>query len=172
MKVLLSALGLADTATEAQALERFNGLQNQSRELLVLTGKDTLPEALGVIQAWKQSAGQAQTALARVAELEGQVKAGELHTMIEAGKKDGKITPALEAWAKTQDITALKAFLEVAPVVVQKTEHQEPVSGGGNNPDGAMTHNGKTWNQMDNVEKHNLYLENNALYRAMKGASN
>jgi phage I-like protein len=171
MKVLLNALGLKDDASEAQAVERFNAFQAQNRELLALTGKDSLPEALGVIQGWKQGAAATATAQARIAELEGAVKTGELNALIEEGKKNGKLTPALEAWARTQEAPALKAFLEVAPVAVQKTEHKEPGGSSSSSAEGVLMHKGKTWDQLDGTEKHNLYHDDNALYRAMRDAS-
>ncbi len=171
MKVLLNALGLKDDANEAQAIQALSGLKSQTDAVLTLTGKTTLEEAMGVVQAWKAGSAEAAKLTARLAELEAASKAAELETVIAAGKQSGKLTPALEAWARTLPLETVKSYIENAPVVVQLGQQFEPP----NNPTGGdaknLTWNGKTFDQLSPKEQHALYEQNNALYRSMSAAT-
>lgn len=129
MKTLLKALGLKEDANEAEALAALTALQGGTSQLVTLTGKATPAEAIGVLQAWKAGAEQATTLSARVAELEGQTRQSEVRELIEQGKKDGKVTPAMEAVLTSmgkENIATLTAFLEAAPKVAPGGEHNPP----------------------------------------------
>ena len=53
-----------------------------------------------------------------------------LSSLIEQGKREGKISPALEEVVKTFTLSQIKAFLEKAPVVVKPgAGAKEPVEG-------------------------------------------
>jgi phage I-like protein len=117
MKTLLAALSLAADATEAEALAAFTKVRDGLQALLSLTGKTTDAEALGVIAGWKGEAEKVAALSAKVAELESAKLSTERDGLIDQGKKDGKLPPALEPWARTQSAESLKAFLSVAPKV-------------------------------------------------------
>lgn len=132
MKSLLKALGLNENATEAEALVALSTLQGGAQQITTLTGKPTTPEALGTIQAWKASHDQLPTLSSRVAELEGQVLGGEVTALVEQGKKDGKVPPAMIAVLTDmgkKDLAMLKSFLEAAPKVAPDTNHNPPGDG-------------------------------------------
>lgn len=129
MKTLLKALGLKDDATEAEALAALTTIQGGSSQLVTLTGKATPAEALGVIQAWKAANDQVQTLSTRVKDLEGQTREAEVLGLIEQGKKDGKVTPAMEPVLTSmgkENVATLKAFLEAAPKVAPEGNHTPP----------------------------------------------
>lgn len=118
MKTLFAALSLAEDATEAQALAALTALRDSRAAFLALSAKPTDAEALGVITGWKTEAAKVAALSAKVTELETAKLSGERDGLIEQGKKDGKLPPALEPWAKTQTSESLKAFLSAAPTVV------------------------------------------------------
>jgi phage I-like protein len=131
MKTVLTKLGLQEEATEAQALSAVTALQEDHAQLIALTGKPTAAEALAVVRAWQQGAEQVPVLSARVDELEQEKKTAELNALIQQGQEEGKLSPAMLEWAKTQSKESLTAFLSAAPKLVvteQKVPPQEPGS--------------------------------------------
>jgi phage I-like protein len=53
----------------------------------------------------------------QIAALSGQIVGDKRKQLIEAATKAGKLLPAMHAWAATQTVEALQAFIEVAPAV-------------------------------------------------------
>jgi len=113
---LVLALGLKAEAEEVDVLGAVTALQNDRREVLSLTGKPSMAEALGTIQGWRASSDKLHTVEARVAELEARDVERERDAMIAANER--KISPAMLDWAKAQSVDALKAFLAVAPDLI------------------------------------------------------
>jgi len=115
MKGLLILLGLAEGASEQDAMTR---VQN----LFVLTGQNSLEGVMGTLQAWKQSAQQVTVLSGRIAELETAQLNGERNLLIASALTEGKLTPALEPWAKDAPLDSLKAYLSaVTPIVNTKS---------------------------------------------------
>lgn len=146
LKLIAARLGLPETATEAEviaALARVQDAESRARTeakaasdalapFLALSGKTVAAEALGTFQSLKADAEKVPALTARVAELERAAVDGERNGLIEEGKKDGKLAPALEAWAKEQPIVSLKAFLAAAaPVVTPLKDGKKPGEEGG-----------------------------------------
>lgn len=134
MKSLLLLLGLAETATEAEALAAFQRLQASQAELLALAGKPTSAEALGVFSAWRAAAGQVETLTAQVAQLRQAESARELETIIASAKAAGKLPPAMEGWARelgTTNLAALRSYVEAAVPLVQAGAVAQPATGAG-----------------------------------------
>lgn len=127
MKQLLISLGLAETASEADALTALGRFQ----AIVALTGKTTADEAAGVITAWKAGAEKAVELSTKLEAAEKAAAAKELEDLIATGKAAGKLTPALEPWARTAGLASLKSFLAAAAPVVSTTQHQEPDNGSG-----------------------------------------
>ncbi len=129
MKVLLKALGLKEDAGEAEALEALTRIKGALTEVQALTGKEDAAEMLGVIRAWKEGAARAEAAEAEVQKLKAELEAKEREALIEAAKKEGKLPPALEGWAKGVDLKTLKAYLEHAPKHVETEGKKEAEKG-------------------------------------------
>lgn len=132
MKFLLAKLGLSDTATEVEAVAKLEQLlaapaQFQS-QIAQLTGK-TGPEALGTIQAWKAGFDTVATLSQENTSLKAAQLSQEVTALLDQGKRDGKIPPALEPVLKTMELSQLKAFLAVAPKAVVKGEVIEGTAG-------------------------------------------
>jgi ATP-dependent protease ClpP protease subunit len=139
LKFLIAALGLAETASEADVqaaitkrLESGRVAGEQLVALVAVTGKTTAEDAKGVIAGWKAGAEQVPALQAKVGELEKKAAGEKLEQLIAKGKADGKLSPGMEAWAKGQTAEALAAFLEVAPKLAPTREVKEtkPPAGG------------------------------------------
>lgn len=133
MKELLKALGLADTATEAEALTALAALKSRADQadgkvaaLTAQLAQDPDPAK------WVPMATHAQTQNA-LADLTAKVETGERDGLMTAALADGRILPAQEAYWRAQPIAALKAYLEVAQPVAALAGSQT----GGKKPGGA-----------------------------------
>ncbi len=127
MKSLLAALGLAEDATEAAALEALEALKRThatSSEMLSVLGQPGHVEALGTLKAWKAQTEQVVSLSQRIQELEGEKKKADLETVIGEAKRAGKVPPALEPELRKMELSQLKAFVAAMPVIapVQSSE--------------------------------------------------
>jgi phage I-like protein len=118
MKTLLVALGLNDTATEAEALARFQQLQTGYQGLLTTLSAASLAEAQGRIVALQAEAAKAVQLQAQVAQAEQIRQAAELDALLDRGVKEFKIAPAQLSYFKGLGIEAVKGFLAVATAIV------------------------------------------------------
>ena len=128
MKTLLAALALSQTLSEAEAVVQYNAREG---ELLSLTGTKTRPEALGVITGWKSAGEQVTRLTAELAKRDGESRDREVSELIAQGKREGKISPALEPMLLTQgqkDPAFLRSFIASAPRIVP-VESKEPAGG-------------------------------------------
>lgn len=171
MKTLLTALGLTENATEAEALEKLKANTTAatasaqlSGEVLALTGKATVAEALGVLAANKQAAAQLEQVSARVQALETEKRDAEIETTIKALQADGKLTAAMVDWARAagkKDIETLKAFAASAPKIVPLgEEHRSPAPAAS-----------KKLADMSYAEQAELYRSSPEVYAQLKEAS-
>lgn len=172
MKTILSALGLPETATEAEALEKLKARTAEAEtakvnakqleaEVLTLTGKASLSEAMGVLAANKQAAAQLEQATARVQALEAEKRDAEVEALVRALRDEGKLSAAMEPWAREtgrKDIATLKAFAASAPKIIPLGEQARP-------PAPAAS---KSWGEMSYAEKAEIYKTDPALYEQMK----
>lgn len=114
MKTLLAALGLAETATEAEGLAALSALKAQ-HSTSVAALKSQKPDPAAYIEVAAFSAVQAE-----LATLKASQRTAEVAALMAEGLADGRILPAAEVWAKElgeKDIASLKAFLATAPKV-------------------------------------------------------
>lgn len=192
MKSLLKALGLPETASEAEALVALSAHTEVQRELLTTTGKATAAEALGTLRGWKETASahaelttkleadkvklEADKATARAAAVEA-----TLAMAVKTGRRTNAEAEAVRASIKTgsrvfntdEQVAAFKAEIEASPV------RYPGAPAGAGNPAGAGAQGGpqppaegslvsKLWEQMKPMEKDALYRSNQAAYEALK----
>lgn len=130
METVLSALSAKN---EAEALAAVQRLQNDARDLLALTGKPTLGEALAVCSAWKEGA-------AKVAEVEAQLAArakaeadAKATAAIELAVNEKRLAPGRKDVAAKlyadHGAPALEAFLSALSPIVGATDATPPTSG-------------------------------------------
>ena|GEM_PF-2023840 len=172
----LIALGLAaDAGAEqvAAAVERAaETMQALSR--LVPEGQDVV----GTVAAWRDAAQRVEALAQRVEELEREKAQRELEAILDEAIKQGKVTPAQrEALAQmfTSDrgvnLEGLRAYVAASPRIVALTgagAKREPVvttSAAGAAV--AVDVTGKRWEDLSNVEKHNLRVTDPETFEAL-----
>lgn len=174
MKLIMKSLGLAENATEAEAVVALNARDTKGAaaaapvgELLALTGKATASEALGVVQGWKLGAEQTAALSARVATLEAEQTEREVAAVVAELLSAGKLTPAQKEFALKlgrTDFAQLKAFAEVAVKVVPfGAAHREP----GRAP-GVADMGDRKWEALSGKQKAALKSEASDLYAALR----
>ena len=119
-EIVLSGEDDAEDAVErtAVAIEAKADVITAMREGLGIADDEPDETMSAALNAVKERAGQAdalrQELDTMVCAAEGKRKA----ELIEQGLQEGKLTHALEEWAKTQDCAVLASYLEHAPVLV------------------------------------------------------
>lgn len=140
MKELLKALGLADTATEADGLKAVAALKAAADQVATLTTQvATLtaqtPDPAKYVPVDAVAALQAQVAALTAAQAKS-----ELDDLVESGLADGRLNAALEPWARTLAPAALKAYLDKAtPIAALSGTQTGGKKPGGANPDGTLS---------------------------------
>lgn len=178
------ALGLSgDGAEEAAVMAAVGNLNRKLQrgealmtELRTLTGKQSDDELLGAVRGLTEVGAQLPKLQAQIAQQEEKLQASERAQLVAADAADPKgrrLTPALVQLFANKPAAELKAYLEVAPHVVQTTpDNAQPAAGSQNG--GAATSqmvvspDGKTWEQMSAVEKHNLHHDHPEIYKAVR----
>jgi phage I-like protein len=72
MKVLLSKLGLSENASEAEAIAKLEALQAFNGQVFALTGKTSIAESIGVLNAWRANEAEVVRLGKALADVEGQ----------------------------------------------------------------------------------------------------
>lgn len=159
MKLLLAALGLAETATEAEAVAALDALKTQSGQVASLTAEIATLKAAAPDPAKFVPADAVVTMQAQIAALTAQIEKKELDDMIEIGLSDGRILPSMEAWARTLNKAALTGYLDKAqPIAALKSTQT-----GGKPADGVDTN-------LPVKERCEAEWKNNAALRAEFGS--
>ncbi len=150
---LIALLGLADDATEQQITEAMTDLKTQAtaiteeladlrKALGVKEGGDAVATVAALKGATRKPDPAKYVPVETVAELQEQVAAlstkitnNEVDDLVDTALADGKLLPALEAWARElggKDIEALKAYIDNATPIAALKGRQT----GGKEPDG------------------------------------
>lgn len=174
MKQIMTALGLAEDAEEAKAVERIQALRALESDTLKITNSASAADALKAVGQMQKAAEQLNaltqekaSLLAKIDELEAARADAEVASIIDALRRDGKIVPAQEQWARDlgkKDLSQLKAFAATAPVIVSMA-----ASGGVKEPASASGFGlKKPFSEMSADEKAELYESNHELYEKLK----
>lgn len=137
LKKLLAALGLAESADESAALAAVSGLQTNVAALGAQVATLATPDPAKYVPVGTLAALQAEHAglQAKLAALSAEAAQSAIAQVIETAKAEGKITPALEGWARdygTKDLAGLTAYLDKAPAIVPQgtqTGGKSPAAG-------------------------------------------
>ena len=127
----------ADEASEDQGDKGLAGAigmrmsQARVKELVKLTGRENVDEAIGVVMGWKSAAASYEQDHGEVVRLRKEADSRERRELVALGKSEGKLTPSLIKFYEKRSNSELRAFLSVAPSVVDTNGgHQEPSAGG------------------------------------------
>lgn len=158
MERVLRLLGVREGASEAEAEEQVRRLMAFPERVFALTGARREDEAEAVLLAWRQAAEELPKVQERLSQLEEERRRERLLALIERGKREGKLTPAMLSWAESQSPEALEAFLAVAPRVLLSNGAEEPPVG----------QEGLDWHKLSPAQRAELYRENPEVYRALR----
>lgn len=141
MKALLLALGLPETATEAEALAALSALRaNHTAALTAAAVPDVAKYA--PIATLSAVQGELAAANTKLAALTAEKQTAEVDAVVAEALTAGKLTPATKDWATglgKSDLAALKAFIAAAPVVIKPGETQSGGQGGTGNGTAALS---------------------------------
>jgi phage I-like protein len=139
MKKLLKLLGLPDTATEADAVEKVESLKeevsalrsnvNEVFGLLGLKGSEALSEVTGTVMAMKQAALQVEDLRDKLTAVEAALRKKGAEEVVAEAMNNGKVTPAQRDWAleyALRDPEGFRVFAAKAARVI----HTGEVAGG------------------------------------------
>lgn len=129
MKTLLAMLGLAEGASEAEAVAALTKLNALFTELSTLTAQKDADAILGTLKAWKVGADQAVQLSQQMAEVKAAAAKAEVEQLISKAKTDGRLAPAMETFARTLAAEQLKTFLAALPVQPVAAPAQPPAGG-------------------------------------------
>lgn len=125
-KLTLNALGARN---ESDGKQKASELSQLSTGLLAVTGASTNAGAMAKIAEWKIGAEQTSALAKKVSELETTVADTKRDSKIEILSREGKLPPALHAFARTQTAEQLAQFEAAAPVFAAAssvTEQNDP----------------------------------------------
>lgn len=92
LKAIAISVGLAHDASEQKILETIAASRRDIAELQRLTGKANVSDALGAVQAGQIAISQLEAAQREIAVYREAATTHEVDTLIEVGKREGKIT--------------------------------------------------------------------------------
>lgn len=129
-KELFKLLGLAETATEADAITAVNKLKEPvtivaNKSVLTVLGLAegaTEAEVTGTIMAMKQSHDQVGKLATELANVKTSLAARDAAEVVALAMKDGKVSPAMKDWADKyakDDLEGFKVFVAKAPVAIK-----------------------------------------------------
>lgn len=128
MKALLIALGLSESATEADALAALSAIRaSHTTELTALKGAAPDPSKYVPVSTLTALRGELDASRSELVALKSAARVAEVDGVVSQALSDGKLTPALEPWARDlgkSDLEALKSYLASAPVGIKPGETQ------------------------------------------------
>ncbi len=94
-----------------------------------LTGKSSDEEVIGALHAMSNSGPSLASLQSELAELKAEKARSDIMTLVAAGVKAGKISPAQKKWALSQTKKTLEAYLEATPKMVHTLDDEAAPAG-------------------------------------------
>lgn len=179
---IATALGLADSAEEAAviaALGEFNtrktAAESALKELRAVASAETNEALLGSLRGLQATAALVPELKAKVETQEKSIEDQQRQALFAADAADPlgrKLTPALLKLFEAKSPEEIKGFLAAmshTAIVTPAVTTTQPVAAViGNTAPNAITHNGKSWEQLTAAEKHDLHVDDQAAYKALR----
>lgn len=171
MKNLLKKLGLAENATEAEAMAAVEKMQSEASaasaersEVMSATGATDARSACATIAGLREKAARADELQAQVAKFASERKQAEIAKLLDEATADGRLTPA-----KREELTGEKAPSFAAEPETLKTflgflEKPAPAP----REPAVEPETPKAWAEMSNSEKAAMYAANRELAEKLK----
>lgn len=125
MKTVLVALGLSAELEESAAVVEASRLAELKRDVLAITKKNSIAEAVGALRAFADAHAQVVALSAQLAAIEAEKRGMEFDALVAKGIADRKISPALakgtwiaEMRKRDSGCVELKAYLAETPALV------------------------------------------------------
>lgn len=184
----------AECLSEIQSLVALAPLASR---ILNETGTKSNDEALGTVQAWKASHGKLPGVTKELADTQASAAATALDKLLDDGRsgvmfednkprltkamadelrgrveahnkaKSENRAPTEEEWSLSQARAYVKALPPQAQLAANVTP-STPKPAGNGGAGSAHAHNGKSYEQLTNIERHNLANENEELFKSMR----
>jgi len=171
MKLVNKALGLSESADETSALNAIAPLNEAATAHKALCAKlagKTGFDGRNVGAYLDKLEGDVERLAGEALASNQKAEASARTALIAQGYADQKLTKDLETFYEKKPVAELEAFLKVAPVVVPATNRlKEPKTKQGT---GSRPWDTKAFNQLTNLERHQLYTEDKALFHEMRAA--
>lgn len=175
MKSLMIELGLAENASETEALKAVKALtaraeraEQGTQKLCSITQHADLGAAIGVAQAWKEDAARAGALEKEIAEMKSAKTSADVDAALDKAVKEMRVMPAEVPSLREQGLKDpgwLKGYLAVKTSVAAQGAFKQP--GGDGNPQTRV----KNWKEMSPQEKEDLYHSDRVTYEALKAAA-
>lgn len=140
LQKLQDQIKAGEPAATAASFDLVKYLSDQRAEMVALkadAGKSPDPAKFVEIATLTAVQGELSTTRTELAALKAEKCGAEVDRVVTEALSAGKLTPAMEAWAKKlggTDLAALKSYVDAAPVVAKPGATQT----GGKAPDGAV----------------------------------
>ena len=191
MKILAEAVGLHESASEAQIAVKLEALKTEAKragelDKTVITLSDivaaydkavgeTGDKALGLIAAHKVSHETLAENTAKLKVIEAKAKTEKHAALVEQGKADGKLTKDLVAMVKDYSVEQLETFLAAMPKVVPvDEEHVADETGtkpkAKSNP-GGHSFEGTPYSELSGTDKARMAQVDPAAFKAASAAA-
>lgn len=180
---IIAALRLLPGASETDMINRIGRLLDIEARAMALTGVTDSAQIVGGLQGLKDKADAAERSQTELTQVKGERDKQRFDGLIGKGQSERKLTPA-EAKHYTDRFTAavaegrgaeavaeLEGYLSVAPRKFAEPFQQPPVKrdhGAGNAGAGPLTWNGKSYGDLQPMEKDRLSKEDPDLFQAMR----
>jgi hypothetical protein len=193
-----AAVGKDDLALCLSEIQSFATLAPLASRILNETGTKSNDEALGTVQAWKASHGKLPGVSKELADTQASAAATALDKLLDDGRsgvmfednkprltkamadelrgrveaynkaKSENRAPTEEEWSLSQARAYVKALPPQAQLAANVTPSTPKPTAANGGTGSALAHNGKSYEQMTNIERHNLANENEDLFKSMR----
>jgi ATP-dependent Clp protease, protease subunit len=173
-------LGLPPGSTESDITAAATRLRDLEKEAVALTGVQITAEALGALRGIKAQADRAKALETELVTVKTERDKQNFDTLVVNGKAERKLTPALitmyevefaEANAKGQGsevVARLRGHIQAMAPIVPSRDVRPPAPGNGPSRGAELKWNGKTFDELTPVERHDLKNEAPETYDLMR----
>lgn len=174
------ALGLPPGSSESDMFAAATRLRELEMAVIGIAGVQSSSEALGAVRALRAKADRVEKLDAENAQLRADRDKQNFEVQIQRGINENKLTPAEVKFEREkferkiaegrgeEAVSELKGYLDVAATRTAPRVQQPAPNGGSSAP---LSWNGKSYDELKPIERHQLWQENPELWRLMKNES-
>lgn len=157
LEQLIAMLSLPAGSTLGDAMAALSRMNASFSQLVQLTSQKSPETILATVAAWKAGSETAAELAAKLKGIEVQLSQGEVKVLLDQGRREGKLPPAVAemmlSWPKEQ----VEAYLKAAPAVFAKPATEKaidaPAPGGGRTTSVTHTQDGRVVVELTQEQK-------------------